>query len=129
MFLEDELKDNRDSVKIQIGNVRCEDSPRFRHLQIVPLQFVARGQSITKDITIYKQSSLFTPAEVFLIHSSCLQILQEMSRLKYIRTIDPSQIFLLCQSLQPDEQRNFGCQEKCNSPGSTAVSYIIPNFS
>ena len=46
----------------------------------------------------------FTATDAFLVHSSCYNILKGNSQSE----IDPNQLFKLCQSLQPDRQRDFG---------------------
>ena len=48
--------------------------------------------------------TISTPTDLYLIHTSCLHLLQ--SRVE--NDISPTQLFCLCQSLQRDLSRNFG---------------------
>lgn len=51
-----------------------------------------------------RPSSYFTPAEAFLIHTSCYGLLQEFAGSE----IRPYHAFKLCQAIQPDQGRGFG---------------------
>lgn len=52
----------------------------------------------------------FTSTEAFLIHQSCLFLMERFLHpsLETALVIRPETIFRVCQSLQPDKERNFG---------------------
>lgn len=60
-----------------------------------------RSQSIQVRVNRFYS---FTATDTFLVHSSCYSLLQGSAALE----VYPNQLFKLCQSLQPDRQRNFG---------------------
>ena len=45
-----------------------------------------------------------TPTDLYLLHTSCLHLIQSLVK----NDISPTQLFCLCQSLQRDLSRNFG---------------------
>lgn len=65
----------------------------------------------------------FTSAEAFLVHSSCYSLLQETTQSR----ISPSQLFRLCQSLQPDRERNFGYDKVLDLSGNMTDLLALGN--
>ena len=55
----------------------------------------------------HKSVSMFTPTNLYLFHVSCLRLLESKTQ----KTVTAVQLFCLCQSLQPELNRNFRIRE------------------
>lgn len=67
----------------------------------------------------------FTSAEAFLIHSSCYLVFLDMAESE----LTPTQLFMLCQSLQPDREQKLRDEMELDLQGiSTDIHHLQAGF-
>ncbi|KAL4935986.1 hypothetical protein BDV06DRAFT_116155 [Aspergillus oleicola] len=88
----------------------------------------SRSQKGSDEYTVIRvnPSSSFTPVKAFLVHVSCECLLRRLSK----KEIRPDQLFKLCQSLQPDRQRNFEIDAEADLSGclDPSLPLISPDY-